>query len=139
MHLGRREKGTGIIEKNKMELYCKKCNQELTKGPLSQAKVSSINHGDEKDLVPLHQYVFLAEAEYNFEIPIDFLVNNKSLNLDNHTESIRLQGCCGPSEFGQLNQICPNCKSEIGLLIDDCWTPRFIAIDSNKISKKPLW
>ena len=122
-----------------MKLYCKKCNNLLTLESLMKSTYKEVRFIDEKELLLEDKYIKASEIDYNFGISIDYLINTKSIILKNHKESIRLQGCCGPSEFGILNQVCPKCDFEIGVIIADCWTPRFIGVDKNKVSEKPLW
>lgn len=122
-----------------MDLYCKQCNYKLTPHSLKEAISKELSYIDEEELLKEGMYISTIEADYFFNISIDYLLNSKSTVLIDHQDSTRFNGCCGPSEFGKLNQICPQCKSEIGVLIADCWTSRFIGIDSNKVSKKPLW
>ncbi|MGG6231338.1 hypothetical protein [Tenacibaculum sp. SDUM215027] len=122
-----------------MKLYCKNCNNLLTINTLKESKFDEIKFVDESELLPNGKYIEASKVGYNFEIPIDYLINTKSILLKDHKESIRFQGCCGPSEFSTLNQVCPKCNSEIGVLVADCWTSRFIGIDIRKVSLKPLW
>lgn len=122
-----------------MELYCKNCNTLLTLSPLIKSNYKELTFIDEKELLNDNKYILASEAEFNFEIPIEYLINTNGILLSDHKDLSRFNGCCGPSEFGKLNQICTKCKFEIGVLIADCWTPRFIGIDINKVSKKPLW
>ncbi len=117
-----------------MELYCKKCSKRLTKKPLSLLKSENINYTDEKDLVPEGKYVFAKDAEFNFGIPITYLINSKSINLVEDDKG-NFIGCCGPSEFDELNMVCSGCKQPVGTIIADCWTPIFIGIDANKVSE----
>ncbi|WP_028890453.1 hypothetical protein [Tenacibaculum ovolyticum] len=122
-----------------MKLYCKKCNDLLTPETLKKSTFKEVRFIDEKELLFDGKYIDASEVDYNFEIPIDYLINTKSIVLKNHKESVRFQGCCGPSEFGALNQVCLKCNFEIGVLVADCWTSRFIGIDKSKVSEKPLW
>lgn len=122
-----------------MKLYCKKCNELLTLNTLRKVKVEDVSLEDEIDLLPYNKFIEAYETEYNFEVSIDYLLNTESINLENHKDRSRFTGCCGSSQLKNLNQVCPNCKNEIGLIVDDCWTSRFTGIDASKISLKPLW
>lgn len=121
-----------------MRLYCKKCNNELTNENLTKALLSELSDVEGNELLPKAKYIEVKKSEYNFTIKVDVLVHTKSINVIDHDNHLRLQGCCGPSEFGVLNQICSVCKTEIGVLIDDCWTQKFIGIDLSKVFVKPL-
>lgn len=121
-----------------MKFYCKKCNNLLIEN-LIQAKKEEILYDDEQDLIPIGKFV-LNEGIWNFDdLEITYLINADSIVLKNHYNSVKMQGCCGPSGMDGLNKLCPNCSQEIGVLVSDCYTPRFIGIDKNKVSESPIW
>ncbi|MNV13697.1 hypothetical protein D3C71_1043470 [compost metagenome] len=122
-----------------MELYCKKCNHKLTVMELQQVSSDKTNLSDQATLIDPGLYVNAREIEIYFEQQIDFLVNKQSIILHNHKDRTRLTGCCGPGDLSVLNQVCPNCNTEIGVIIEDCWLPHFIGISEETVSKKPLW
>jgi len=122
-----------------MELYCKKCNYKLTVIELQQAKANEANMDDQAPLIGPGLYIDASEIDIHFETSIDFLLNIESIKLNNHKDSKRLQGCCGPGDLSVLNQVCPNCSAEIGVIVEDCWLPHFVGICEGAVSKKPLW
>lgn len=122
-----------------MQLYCKKCNYQLTVSELQQAFSDQVNLKDQEVLIEPGYYIKADEIEIHFEKPIDFLVNKKSVILRNHHDSKRLSGCCGPGDLSVLNQVCPNCSAEIGLIVEDCWLPHFVGISENAVSKMAMW
>ncbi len=122
-----------------MKLYCKKCNYQLTVMELQQANPDQANMDDQAPIIGSGLYINAPEIEIHFETPIDFLVNIKSVNLQNHKDSTRLYGCCGPGDLSVLNQVYPNCSAEIGVIVADCWLPHFIGISAGAVSKEPLW
>ncbi|SEC00396.1 hypothetical protein SAMN04489761_2224 [Tenacibaculum sp. MAR_2009_124] len=122
-----------------MKLCCKNCNDLLTPKVLLKSEIDELSYIDEEELLQEGKFIEASKVEYNFGIPIEYLINSKSIILKNHSESIRLQGCCGPSEFDKLNQVCVNCNNEIGVLIADCWTSKFIGVNMSKVSLKRLW
>ncbi|WP_025740577.1 hypothetical protein [Aquimarina pacifica] len=122
-----------------MELYCKKCKYRIHSRALQESKYIDVQYGDGQELLPAWEYVRTDKANYNFDFPIKYLVHSKSLLLIDHEDSLRFQGCCGPSQFGELNQVCPQCKNEIGILVADCWTSHFIGIDETKVTLQPIW
>lgn len=122
-----------------MEFYCNKCNHKLTQNPLKISSKKELDYSDEEDLLKPGTYISVTETTFNFDINIEYLISFDSIILNDHKENFKLQGCCGPSNFNTLNQVCPKCNHEIGVLIADCWTPCFIGIDATKIAKKPLW
>lgn len=122
-----------------MQLYCKKCNYQLTVMELQQVFSDKANLDDRATLIGPGLYINSSEIEIHFQEQIDFLVNKESVILRNHRDSKRLQGCCGPGDLSVLNQVCPNCSAEIGVIVEDCWLPHFIGISEDTVSKEPLW
>lgn len=122
-----------------MQLYCKKCNYKLTVIELQQARPDEANMEDQVALIGPGLYIQASEIDIHFEKPIDFLLNKQSVKLKNHKDVKRLQGCCGPGDLSVLNQVCPNCSAEIGVLVADCWLPHFVGICEETVSKEPLW
>lgn len=122
-----------------MHLYCKKCNQQLTAVELQQTSPDKANLEDGAILIDPGFYVDAGGIEIHFGQPIDFLVNKKSVMLRNHNDRRRLQGCCGPGDLSVLNQVCPKCSAEIGVIIEDCWLPHFVGISGETVTKEPLW
>ncbi|WP_075342361.1 hypothetical protein [Tenacibaculum agarivorans] len=121
-----------------MKLYCKKCKYLLVEG-LIKAKSSEVIYTDEISLIPKGKYLINNDV-WNFEdLQITYLINIKSIKLKDHYDYKKMQGCCGPSGLDGLNQLCPTCNEEIGVLIADCFTPHFIGIEKNKVSEDPLW
>ena len=122
-----------------MNLFCKKCNKLLTLSSLKESTYDELTFIDEKELLNENNYILASEAEILFEIPIKYLIHTNSISLIDHPDKQRFSGCCGTSQFSKLNQVCPQCGFEIGVLINDCWTPKFIGLDIHKVSLKPLW
>ena len=122
-----------------MQLYCKKCNHKLTALELQQASYNEAKMEDQAPLIGRGFYINAGEIDFHFGKPIDFLVNKESVLLQNHKDVMRLQGCCGPGDLNVLNQVCPNCSAEIGVIFADCWLPHFIGISADTVSQDPVW
>ncbi|TSJ47722.1 hypothetical protein [Fluviicola chungangensis] len=122
-----------------MQLYCKKCNQQLTVMDLQQVSSRQINMKKQASLIDPGLYVNASEAEIYFEKQIDFLVNKQSVVLQDHNDPERFSGCCGPGNLSVLNQVCPKCSAEIGVIVEDCIFPYFIGISGYTVSTEPLW
>lgn len=121
-----------------MELYCKQCNHKLTVTDLQQSASNQANLEDQESLIGPGLYLDAGEIDIHFGKPIDFLVNTKSVVLRNHKDRTRLQGCCGPGDLGVLNQVCPNCSAEIGVIVADCWLPHFIGISGEAVRREGI-
>ena len=122
-----------------MQLYCKICNYKLSVMELEQVFSDQANLEDQEPLIGPGLYINASELEFHFGKPIDFFVNKESVLLRNHKDAKRLQGCCGPCDLSVLNQVCPNCSAEIGVIVADCWLPHFIGISEETVSKERLW
>lgn len=114
-------------------LSCKKCGQLLNYNYFIKADVSKLDYEDDKELLEVDQFIEVNEVEYNLPFNEGIMVNTKAVTLKDHQNSKLFCGCCGPSMRSELNQCCPTCGYEIGLLIADCWMPHFIGIDSSKV------
>ncbi len=122
-----------------MKLYCKNCNEKLTPNALSEAELDLIDLREEEDLIPKGMFIEANKIRFEFGVEIKYILNIDSVRLQNHKEITRLQGCCGPSNFDALNQVCPKCSSEIGVISGDCCMPHFVGIAENAVSLLPLW
>ncbi len=100
---------------------------------------NTVNLKDQAPLMAPGLYVNASEIDIRFGKQIDFLVNKESIHLCDHKDPARLAGCCGSGNLNVLNQICPNCSAEIGVIIEDCWLPHFIGISGGAVSKEKLW
>lgn len=122
-----------------MELYCKTCNQKLTVLELHPVSSDEANWEDKAPLIGPGCYLNANETDIHFEKQIDFLVNQQSVVLHDHPDRSRLTGCCGPGDLSVLNQVCPKCRAEIGVIVADCWLPHFVGISGETVSEEPLW
>lgn len=122
-----------------MQLYCKTCNYQLTVTELQQVLSNKVNLKDQAPLMAPGLYVNASEIDIHFGKQIDFLVNKESIHLCDHKDRTRLTGCCGPGDLSVLNQVCPNCSAEIGVIVEDCWLPHFIGISGGAVSREKLW
>ena len=121
------------MEKRVLEINCKKCNQSLNYCQLTE--IEKINHDfrDDEELLDVDQFIVSNKMESSFPFLKGIVLNTKSVTLNDHEDSKRFYGCCGPSSMGKLNQVCPSCKSEIGLLVADRWASHYIGIDLSKV------
>ena len=103
-------------------IKCSRCNWALTK-LLERLTHNTIFNEMEDDSVPVGFYA----PERG-----DFVVNlNDVLNTKHHTDSRRLNGCCGMDGLDGLNTMCAN-GHEVGTEQSDCWTPRKMTFDGKR-------
>jgi len=119
-----------------MDLYCKNCKHKITRSPLKEAKIEELSSVEETELLAEDNYIKVNKVGVVFSVPMEYLIHTKSLHLKDYIASNTFTGCCGPSQFDKINQVCPKCSAEIGILIADCWTSKFIAVDINKVIEK---
>lgn len=68
--------------------------------------------------------------------PLDFVpqiwMNREDITeVESTFDHSRLNGCCGFDGCGGPNIICAQCKTHIGTMMSDCWTPHFFIPDPN--------
>jgi len=122
-----------------VELYCKTCNHKLSEMSLSPVSRDQVSMKEGSALIDEGVYINANEVNIRFEQKIDILLNAKSVNLKNHKDTSKLGGCCGPGDLSVLNQVCPNCSSEIGMIVEDCWLPHFVGVALDRVSERKLW
>ena len=122
-----------------MRLYCGQCTLQLTSTPLNDVAAKSVSWVDEQPLVRDDQIMVAKGTRFIFDVAVTHFVSTDCLQLIDHHDSLRLQGCCGPSMTKQYNQVCPKCKLEIGVIFADCMGPHFTAINIDRLDTKPKW
>lgn len=122
-----------------MRLYCGQCTLQLTSTPLVGVAAKSVSWVDEQPLMRNDQIMDAEGSGFHFDVEITHFVSTDCLQLINHEDSLRLQGCCGPSMTNKYNQVCAKCKCEIGVLYADCIGPHFTAINMKRLDTYPKW
>lgn len=122
-----------------MDLYCKTCNERLTKVALIHADSEGIQTKDHAPLLPVAAYVLADELQMEKIKGTKYLVSVDTLRTVAHQDPIRNSGCCGPAGTFGPNQVCPTCASEIGSLHADCIGPHFVSVIGEKVSENPIW
>lgn len=78
-------------------------------------------------------FLCLEDNEDNFYKKGDYLLNRKDvINLKDHSDYRRLNGCCGLDGCDGINKVCLN-GHEIGTEKSDCWTPHSLIIGEEKV------
>lgn len=125
----------------KLNLYCKTCNYELTAEELTLVDIEEVSFKMETQLLPEGKYgtfnhINWSDGQANES---DFVVNKMSIELKGHKDGSRFIGCCGAAEDNLPNQVCPRCSANIGVLVDDCSTPHYVRILFDRVSDRPIW
>ena len=103
-----------------MKLICKTCNLEISE-PLEELKdLNLINENDGQDYIPRGFYLIQEETAYEI-LKGSIIINIKDLiNSNHHSDSRRLNGCCGLDGCDGMNRVCLH-NHEIGTEYSDCW------------------
>ena len=118
-----------------MILYCPTCGLQISENVELLKDNDFTEFEYEKDCIP-KGFVIIFEQIDNEEFfgcrKGDYLLNLDDMkNLQDHTISLRLVGCCGIGSGG-INKLCLN-GHEVGTEHSDCSMPRFFSIESAKI------
>ncbi|MGE8037995.1 hypothetical protein B1B04_24460 [Lysinibacillus sp. KCTC 33748] len=103
-----------------MKLICKACHLEISE-PLTELKdMNLINENDGQDYIPRGFYLIQEETAYEI-LKGSIIINIKDLiNSNHHSDSSRLNGCCGLDGCDGMNRVCLH-DHEIGTEYSDCW------------------
>lgn len=89
---------------------------------------------DGKDYIPEGFYI-IDNEEFFTDYFENYILNLKDvINLKNHFDFGRLNGCCGLDGCDGLNKTCIN-GHEIGTERSDCWLPHHIHINPEKVEE----
>lgn len=107
--------------------HCATCGLALTGvQPLTDPHL--IAEVDAEPRVP-KGYFFVENDDCLTQFANNFIVNLTDLrNTRRHTDSNRLNGCCGLDGCDGRNLLCAN-EHEIGTEQSDCWLPHSAALD----------
>lgn len=118
-----------------MIIKCKVCGINLTAELKPLGNTNFLREEDATDFVP-SGYYYICEDDYFIDQNKGIAINtNDKLNLRNHTDTSRLNGCCGLDGCDGLNQVCKN-GHEVATERSDCWTAHSVIFDSNLVELK---
>ena len=112
---------------------------QLTSTELVDVEAKSVSWRDAQPLLRADQIMVADGAGFQFEVSVTHFVSTNCLQLIDHQDGLRLQGCCGPSMTNKYNQVCSKCKLEVGTLFADCFAPHFTAINMDLLGTQPKW
>ena len=113
-----------------MKVYCKVCNLPLT-NDIKLYTGKSFGEADMQNFIQKEFYTisdgeFFTGTEGNVIVCIE-----EGINIRNHTDNSKLNGCCGLDGYDVLNKLCIN-KHEVASEFSDCWMPRALMFDKEK-------
>jgi hypothetical protein len=96
---------------------------------------STLCEDDNKDHIPQGFY-FVSEGEYYNGTEGQIIVNLRDVvNLVNHTDPGRLNGCCGLDGCDGMNKLCEN-GHEVATEKSDCWLAHATLFDPQQVDMK---
>jgi len=111
-------------------LRCKNCRSRLTPPLIALLNIRDYHQVQDEDYFKKGMYYRLVESKKTY-----FLINTADdTGFNDHPDTSRFSGCCGPSPDGKPNQICRNCKTEIGRLTTECIFPHYIKVDTSLVT-----
>jgi hypothetical protein len=123
--------GKFVLEKETvMKVYCKTCALAVTKD-LVLYKGKSFGEADSQDYIQSGFYA-ISDGVY-FTKTKNFVIVNVSdiLNIKNHSNGSRLNGCCGLDGCDGPNKVCMN-GHEVATEKSDCWMPHAMIFEKDK-------
>jgi hypothetical protein len=112
-----------------LKLICKTCNLEISE-PLSEFNL--INEKDGQDYIPRGFYLIQEETSYEL-LKGSIIINIKDLiNSNRHSDSSRLNGCCGLDGCDGMNRVCLH-DQEIGTEYSDYWRFHKVVLNSELV------
>ena len=115
-----------------MQFYCAKCHLPITNEIQKVNGLYVLNEEDKEDYLP-RGYFIVSNGEYFTGSEGKLLINKADLiNCKEHSDSRRLNGCCGLDGMDGINKICVN-GHEIGTEKSDCWHSHAVIIESEAV------
>ena len=115
-----------------MKFICKICNTEITKHLEELQDLSFLNKEEGEDYIPAGFYI-IEDGEYDHTSQGKIILNlNDLINSKHHSDTSRLNGCCGLDGLDGINTVCIN-NHEIGTESSDCWMAHYISLEPDRI------
>lgn len=117
-----------------MKVYCKVCDLPLT-NEIKFYTGKSFGEAEKQNFIQKEFYT-ISDGEFFNGSEGRIIVNIEDLiNSINHTDRSRLNGCCGLDGYDGPNKLCNN-KHEVASEFSDCWMPRAVIFEKEKIILK---
>jgi len=116
-----------------MRIFCRECGVELTKELIELTDTSLLCIDDKKDYIP--EGFYFKNTEDNFLGLKGMIIINihDVVNVKNHSDPDRLNGCCGLDGCDGINKVCIN-DHEVATEKSDCWMPHCIIFDKERVT-----
>ncbi len=116
-----------------MIITCKSCGIQLTRDLHVLENLTLLNENDEQDFIPAGYY-FVSDGAYYKNSEGKMIVNlGDVIQLGNHPDLSRRQGCCGMDGLDGINKICLN-GHEVATERSDCWMAHAVIFETELIT-----
>lgn len=113
-----------------MKLYCKTCGLPLT-NEILYYNGNSFGEADGQNFIQAGFYA-ISDGDYFTGSQGQFITNaDDLLNIKDHPDRSRLNGCCGLDGCDGLNKVCMN-GHEVATEKSDCWMPHVVIIEKDQ-------
>jgi hypothetical protein len=121
-----------FIKVNDMKVFCKSCNLPLTQELTMLQKGTLLNPVDGVSLIPCGFYM-ISDGEIYTNTEGAILLNADDLvNVVDHADGSRLNGCCGLDGTDGPNKTCIH-GHEVAIEMSDCWIPWVVIMNREKV------
>lgn len=115
-----------------MKLFCRTCQLEISKEVNPMPDLNQLSFDDGRDYIPEGFYL-IDDNKMHLDLKDAIIINLKDLvNSKRHSNSSRLNGCCGMDGLDGMNRVCLN-NHEIGTEKSDCWMSHFVALNPEMV------
>ena len=114
-----------------LRVKCRSCDTTLTPQLRLLVDSAELDESDQADYVP-KGFIWESDGQFHSGREGRFFVNIADvLDLQDHADSRRLSGCCGPAGIDGPNQCC-ECGAAVATLMADCWMPHAVAFEPGR-------
>jgi hypothetical protein len=124
-----------VLAKQKtMKVYCKTCGLPLT-NELTEYTGKSFGEAEEQPFVQKGSYT-ISDGNFFTGTVGNVIANVEDMvNIIDHFNKGRLNGCCGLDGTDGINKLCAN-GHEVATEKSDCWMPTAVIFEKEKIILK---
>ncbi|MDP5277210.1 hypothetical protein [Chengkuizengella axinellae] len=117
-----------------MKLICKRCEIEISKQITELQDLKLLSKNNDKDYIPEGYFLQDSGKDNSTNTSSFIIINVKDLiNSKYHSNTRRLNGCCGYDGLDGVNRVCIN-NHEIGTEKSDCWMPHYLTLNSDLVA-----